>query len=83
MKLDNKIIQIGDIYIPVKRRKELNPETVEEIANSLIEIGQQTPILIRRDGKRYVLVDGLHRLEACKAVGEKTIVALLVQARKF
>jgi ParB-like chromosome segregation protein Spo0J len=33
-------------------------------------------------GARFVLVEGLHRLEAAKALGEETIVALLVDARK-
>jgi hypothetical protein len=28
------------------------------------------------------LVEGLHRLEACKAVGEQTILRYLVDARK-
>jgi hypothetical protein len=29
-----------------------------------------------------VLVEGLHRLEAAKALGEKNIVGFLVEARK-
>ncbi|MBI3113344.1 MAG: ParB N-terminal domain-containing protein, partial [Rhodospirillales bacterium] len=40
------------------------------------------PILVRRDGDGFVLVEGLHRLEACKALGDKTIVGLVVQARR-
>ena len=54
---------------------------VSEIAESMLEEGQRSPIWVRRDGKRFVLVEGLHRLEACKALGEETIVGLLVQAR--
>src|SRR3974390_3040716 len=69
---------IADIYVPVKRRATLKPETVRELANSILENGQQTPILVRRDGDRFVLVEGLHRLEACKALGEQTIVGFLV-----
>jgi len=46
------------------------------------EIGQQAPIQVRRDGDRFVLVHGLHRLEACKALGEETIYGYLVQAEK-
>jgi sulfiredoxin len=38
---------------------------------------------VRPDKNRYVLVSGLHRMEACRALGETTIVANLVQARKF
>jgi hypothetical protein len=40
------------------------------------------PIRVRVDGARFVLVEGLHRLEAAKALGEKTIVCFLVDARK-
>jgi sulfiredoxin len=66
----------------VKRRATLKPETVRELANNILENGQQTPILVRRDGDRFVLVEGLHRLEACKALGEETILGYLVQAAK-
>jgi sulfiredoxin len=73
---------ISDIYVPVKRRGTLKPEVVEKIATSMLEVGQETPILVRRDGTRLVLVEGLHRLEACKALGETTIIGYVVQARK-
>ena len=73
---------IADIYVPVKRRATLKPEVVQEIADSMLEVGQQTPIMVRQDGGRLVLVEGLHRLEACKALGETTILGYLVQARK-
>jgi hypothetical protein len=71
---------IEKIYVPVKRRKALNSDVVQEIAESILEIGQQAPILIRPDEDRFVLIEGLHRLEACKALGEKTIIGLLVSA---
>jgi sulfiredoxin len=75
-------LSIANIYVPVKLRATLKPETVREIAQSMLEVGQTTPILIRRDGERLVLVHGLHRLEACKALGEDSIRAYLVQARR-
>jgi sulfiredoxin len=80
--LRDQSFMINDIYVPVKRRATLDPKKVEQLAQSMLEEGQRTPILVRRDGERYVLVEGLHRLEACKALGEKTIVGLLVQARR-
>jgi sulfiredoxin len=80
--LKTQAFPIDDIYVPTKRRATLDPEKVQALAQNMLEAGQQTPILLRRDGERYVLVEGLHRLEACKALGEKTIVGLLVQARK-
>ena len=82
MLMRDEIIQIADIYVPTKRRATLNPATVEKIAESMLEEGQRTPILVRRDGERFVLVEGLHRLEACKALGETNIKALFVQARR-
>jgi ParB/RepB/Spo0J family partition protein len=60
----------------------LDPETVEALAESILEDGLQSPISVRRDGERYVLVSGLHRLEACKALGESTITAIVVGAPK-
>ncbi|GGI32018.1 ParB N-terminal domain-containing protein [Bradyrhizobium guangdongense] len=71
---------IEKIFVPTKQKKAIRPETVAEVAESIMEIGQQEPISIRRDGDRLVLVEGLHRLEACRALGETTILGLLVTA---
>jgi uncharacterized ParB-like nuclease family protein len=79
--LKRESFPIAKIYVPVKRGATLRPEAVREIAESMLEIGQETPILVRRDGDRFVLVEGLHRLEACKALGEETIVGFLVSAQ--
>jgi len=73
---------IAKIYVPVKRRATLKPEIVQEIAQSMLEVGQQVPIQVRPDGDRFVLVEGLHRLEACKALGEEMIYGYLTQAPK-
>jgi len=80
--MKREIFPIADIYVPVKRRASLEQKRVDEIALSMLEKGQETPILVRADGARIVLVEGLHRLEASKALGEKTIVGFLVDARK-
>lgn len=71
---------IEKIFVSTKQKKAIKPETVAEVAESIMEIGQQEPISIRRDGDRLVLVEGLHRLEACKALGETTILGVLVTA---
>jgi ParB-like chromosome segregation protein Spo0J len=80
--LDNQVFKIEDIYVPLARRKTLNPETVETLAASILEDGQKSPIMVRRDGDRLILVEGLHRLEACRSLGEETIIGVLVQARR-
>ncbi|MGW1422859.1 chromosome partitioning protein ParB [Bradyrhizobium manausense] len=71
---------IEKIFVPTKQKKAIKPETVAEVAESIMEIGQQAPISVRLDGDRLVLVEGLHRLEACKALGETTILGVLVPA---
>jgi ParB-like chromosome segregation protein Spo0J len=55
---------------------------VRAIAEDIVENGLKTPIQVRHDGKRHILVEGLHRLEAMKWLGEAEIDAYLVQARK-
>jgi sulfiredoxin len=73
---------IASIYVPAKRRATLDPKKAQEIAESMLQVGQQTPILVRQDGERLVLIEGLHRLEACKQLGEENIFGYLVQARR-
>jgi sulfiredoxin len=80
--MKREIFAVADIYVPVKRRATLEPKRVDEIAASMLQDGQQMPILVRPDGARFVLVEGLHRLEAAKALGETTIVGYRVAARK-
>ena len=75
-------IPIDEIYVPTGRKKDVRPDTVAQLAESILEDGLQVPISVRQGNGRYVLVSGLQRLEACKALGEKTIAAILVSARQ-
>jgi len=80
-------ISIEEIYVPTARRKTLDTQMAEGLAEDILENGQKEPILVRKaedrkDGARYVLVEGLHRLEACRELGEETITALIVHARR-
>ena len=80
--LEDQVLNIEDIYVPTKRRQTVDTEKVNKIAESMLEEGQRTPILVRRDDQRLVLVEGLQRLEACRSLGEETIVGLIVQTRR-
>ncbi len=73
---------VANIYVPAKKRTTLDQKKVDTIAESMLASGQTTPIMVRADGRRFVLVEGLHRLEACKALGETQISGILVQARQ-
>lgn len=75
-------LAVAKIYVPAKRRGTLEPAKVTDLAENMLEHGQTTPIQVRTDGDRFVLVEGLHRLEAAKALGEETIEAYMVQARR-
>ncbi len=77
-------IPLDEIYVPAKAAKTLDAGKVETLAEDILENGLQVPLQLRRDAdrNRYVLVTGLHRLEAVRALGENTVEALIVQARK-
>jgi len=75
-------IPIAEIYVPVKRKQTLNPRQVDELARSIMEEGLKLPISVRKGNGRYVLQEGLHRLEACRALGEETIESIIVRARQ-
>ena len=74
------VVRIDQIYVPAGRRGTLEPEKVKALAEDILENGLQVPISVRKDGDRFVLVAGLHRLEACKALGEETISAIIAGA---
>jgi len=76
-------IRLDEIYVPAARRETLDAAKVQTLAEDILENGLQFPIQVRRDKDRYVLVAGLHRLEAMRALGSDSIEALVVQARKF
>lgn len=76
-----KSLTIDKIYVPIKRWSTLNQKIVDSLAEAILEEGQKVPIQVRQDGERLVLIEGLHRLEACRALGENSIMGILVRAR--
>ncbi|MEE9209150.1 MAG: ParB N-terminal domain-containing protein [Kiloniellales bacterium] len=76
--MDEVPIRIDQIYVPAKRRAEIDPARVESLAENILEEGLKVPISVRRGKGRYVLVAGLQRLEAMKALGEDRITAIVV-----
>ncbi|MFK7876588.1 MAG: ParB N-terminal domain-containing protein [Paracoccaceae bacterium] len=73
---------ISDVRVPVKRRKTLDSDKVDVIAYDMLENGQTTPIRVRADkAGGYILVEGYHRLEALRAIGEDEVEGYLVNAQ--
>ncbi len=76
--MDDVSIRIEEIYVPTKRRADIDPARVDTLAESILEKGLDVPISVRAGKGRYVLVAGLQRLEAMKALGEENITAIVV-----
>jgi hypothetical protein len=79
--LKSEILKIDEIYVPAERRNEINAEKIEQIAEEIMEEAEEQPIQVRRGKGRFVLLSGVNRLEARKALGEATIRAFVVGAR--
>lgn len=81
--LQTHTVPLAHIRVTAKRAKTLDPAKVQQLAEDIIENGQTTPVQLRTEGDGFILVEGLHRLEALRALGETEIDAYLVRARKF
>ena len=79
--LNKQDFPIDKVRVPVKRAKTLDAAKVAELAEDMLENGQTTPIRVRADGDGYVLIEGLHRLEALRALGETTVEGYVVHAQ--
>ena len=79
--LEKRKFPIEKVYVPAKRAKTLDCDRVMALAEDILINGQTTPIRLRADGARFVLIEGLHRLEALRALGEDMVEAFLVGPR--
>jgi N6-adenosine-specific RNA methylase IME4 len=70
----SELIRVDSIIVK-ERLRPLHDGAVQELINSIREIGLIHPITIRRVNGRLVpqLVSGAHRLAACKALGYEAI----------
>src|SRR5690349_18892535 len=78
--------------IPIAEIRVVNPRTrnkvkFQEIVTSIAAVGLKKPITVSRrdldsDGTRYDLVCGQGRIEACRALGETTIPAIVSEASR-
>jgi sulfiredoxin len=77
-------IPVEKVYLPLKKRQEIDDDKVEILAEDIMENGLKVPIQVRKDENkaRFVLVEGAHRVEAYRALGEEHIPGILVQSRQ-
>lgn len=75
-RIDSREILIAEILVPSgDRLRELREAAIEEKRQSMAEVGQISPILMRSEGGAYELLAGLHRLEAARRLGWEKIRA--------
>lgn len=81
MTLETVELPLDDIYVPLRLREPVDEAKVMTLAEAILDEGLKVPVEVRRDGSRYVLVHGRHRIEALRSLGETTTRALVVHAR--
>jgi len=77
-----EMIPIETVTVPNPRVRNIRAH--QEITDNIGQIGLKRPITVRRlehaNGMQYALVCGQGRLESCKALGQKMIPAIVIDA---
>ena len=62
---------------PYQPRKEFDPQSLEELTQSIREKGIIQPVLVRRKGDNFELIAGERRFRAAKSLGVNEIPAII------
>ncbi|HOR13507.1 MAG TPA: ParB/RepB/Spo0J family partition protein, partial [Clostridia bacterium] len=62
---------------PNQPRKNFDEEGLDELAESIRQVGLIQPLVVRRVGEGYELVAGERRLRACKRLGMSEVPCLV------
>jgi hypothetical protein len=73
-------IPIDKIVVPGHRLRPLQPAKVDELAASIASLGQLQPSVVSRAGDDYVVIAGVHRVEANRKLEHDRICAVIVDA---
>jgi len=66
----------------VGKRRAVDPKKVQELADSIPEIGLRTPLTVRKAGNVTRLITGLHRLEAARRLGWEKVPVVYIKGGK-
>jgi len=72
---DLVMVPIDAVQIGPNIRSEMDQQMLLELQNSLKAIGLMEPVIVRKAGKKFILIAGHRRLEAAKRNGEDLIEA--------
>ena len=71
-------IRIADIIPnPTQPRTEFDEESLEELAESIRQLGLIQPITVKRDGEKYIIISGERRWRASQKAGLEAIPAYI------
>jgi ParB family chromosome partitioning protein len=74
-------IAIEDVETsPYQPRREIDPQQIEELAESIRSEGLLQPIVVRAKGKKYELIAGERRLRAFKFLKRKKVPSRVIDA---
>ena len=71
-------LPLTDIVVKSNVRKHFNEASIKELADSMLSLGQQSPITVKRDPDnkgKWIIVTGERRYRAMQLLGEGTILA--------
>ena len=71
-------IRLSDIVPnPTQPRTEFDEEALEELADSIRQLGLIQPITVKREGEKYIIISGERRWRASEKAGLKRIPAYI------
>ena len=71
-------IKISDIVPnPTQPRTEFDEEALEELADSIRQLGLIQPITVKRDGEKYIIISGERRWRASEKAGLESVPAYI------
>ena len=82
LKNENKLVNlpVDKIYPnPYQPRKVFNEDEIEKLSESIKENGLLQPVIVRKQGNRFILIAGERRLRAVKKAGLKEIKAIVTE----
>ncbi len=78
--IGSEMAQIAILNIvpnPTQPRSEFDEERLQELADSIRELGVIQPITLKREGERYIIISGERRWRAAQLAGLRTIPAYI------
>jgi len=81
--MEFKLMEFGSLNYGPKIRRESDERLFAELKASIIAKGIIYPLLVKSDGKKYLVIDGARRLQACHELGwgkSEKLPVLLIKA---